>query len=89
MKEAFFRPGFLKNWKKLEKKRYNKQELMEILQILKNDEYIPARYHDHALSGNYKGYRECHIRSNWLLLYKTTEAAVSFVATGAHDDLFK
>ena len=49
----------------------------------------PAGYHYHALSGNYKGYRECHIRSNWLLLYKTTETEVVFVATGTHDDLFK
>lgn len=89
MKEAIFRPGFLKNWKKLEKKHYNKQELMEVIRILKNDEYISARYHDHALSGNHKGYRECHIRSNWLLLYKTTETEVVFVATGTHDDLFK
>ena len=89
MKQIIFEKGFLKDWKKLNKKRYDKSELDEIVNILKNDKYIPARYHDHALSGNYKGYRECHIRSNWLLLYKTTETEVIMVATGTHDDLFK
>jgi len=69
MKQIIFENGFLKDWKKLKKKRYDKSELDEIVDILVNDKYIPARYHDHALSGNYKGYRECHIRSNWLLLF--------------------
>lgn len=89
MKQIIFENGFLKDWKKLKKKRYDKSELDEIVDILVNDKYIPARYHDHALSGNYKGYRECHIRSNWLLIYKITEAEVFLVATGTHDDLFK
>lgn len=89
MKQIIFEKGFLKDWKRLKKKHYDKNELDEIVNILKNDEYIPDGYHDHALSGNYKGYRECHIRSNWLLLYKTTETEVFLVATGTHDDLFK
>jgi len=89
MKQIIFEKGFLKDWKKLKKKRYDESELNEIVDILKDDKYIPAKYHDHALSGNYKGYRECHIRSNWLLLYKTTETEVFLVATGTHDDLFK
>ena len=54
MKQIIFEKGFLKDWKRLKKKRYDKSELDEIVDILKNDEYIPARYHDHALSGNYK-----------------------------------
>ncbi len=89
MKKLIAGPGFLKNWKKLKKKRYDKSELDEIVDILVNDKYIPARYHDHALSGNYKGYKECHIRSNWLLIYESTETEVFLIATGTHDDLFK
>ncbi len=88
MKKLSVDPAFLKDWKKLEKKHYKKQELLDVVQILRND-YIPAKYRDHALSGNYKGYRECHIRSNWLLIYKTTETEIILIATGTHDDLFK
>lgn len=88
MKDVIFRSGFLKDWKKLERKRYSKQELLDVIQILRGN-YIPAKYHDHALSGNYKGYRECHIRSNWLLVYESTETEIILIATGSHDDLFK
>ena len=88
MKDIVFRPGFLKDWKKLEKKHYPKQELLDVIQILRGD-YIPAKYRDHALSGNYKGYRECHIRSNWLLVYESTETEIILIASGSHDDLFK
>lgn len=89
MKKLIVRPGFIKDWKRLKKKHYNKSELDEIVDILKNDEYIPARYHDHALSGNYKGCRECHVRSNWLLIYESTDTEIILIATGTHDDLFK
>ncbi len=88
MKGIIFRTGFLKDWKKLEKKHYKKQELLDVIQILCGN-HIPAKYHDHALSGNYKGYRECHIRPNWLLVYKSTETEITSIATGTHDDLFK
>ena len=89
MKELIVDPEFLKDWKKLKKKRYDKNELSKIVDILKNDEYVLAKYRDHALSGNYKGYGECHIRSNWLLIYESTETEVTLIATGTHDDLFK
>jgi len=43
------------------------------------------------LTGNYKGYRECHINPDWLLIYKKKEAIkiVSLYRTGTHSDLFK
>lgn len=88
MKDVIFRSGFLKDWKRLERKHYKKQELLDMIQTLRGN-YISAKYHDHALSGNYKGYRECHIRSNWLLIYKSTETEIILIATGSHDDLFK
>lgn len=88
MKDIIFRSGFLRDWKKLERKHYKKQELLDVIQKLQEN-YVPAKYHDHALSGNYKGYRECHIRSNWLLVYESTETEIILIATGSHDDLFK
>ena len=80
MKDIVFRPGFKKDWKKLEKKHYPKQELLDVIQVLRGD-YIPAKYRDHALSGNYKGYRECHIRSNRLLVCESTETKIILIAT--------
>lgn len=46
---------------------------------------------DHALSGNYKGYRECHIRPDWLLIYLIEDdiLVLTLVDTGTYADLFK
>ncbi|MBR5909213.1 MAG: type II toxin-antitoxin system YafQ family toxin [Schwartzia sp.] len=51
---------------------------------------LPEKYHDHKLAGNYKGYRECHIAPDWLLIYKTDRAKLILVLTrtGNHSELF-
>ncbi|MBF1203051.1 MAG: type II toxin-antitoxin system YafQ family toxin, partial [Fusobacterium periodonticum] len=48
-------------------------------------------YRDHNLIGNYKGYRECHIESDWLLIYKIMEniLILTLSRTGTHSELFK
>ena len=45
---------------------------------------------DHALSGNFKGYRECHIQPDWLLIYLIEEdiLTLTLIDTGTHADLF-
>lgn len=59
--------------------------------ILANGETLPEKYHDHELTGNWKGHRECHIQPDWLLIYKITEKELilTLVRTGSHSDLFK
>ena len=88
MKDLIVESAFLKDWKRLEKKNYNKQDLLDVVQMLREN-LVQGKLRDHALSGNYRGYRECHVRSNWLLVYKSTETEIILVATGIHDDLFK
>ncbi len=48
------------------------------------------KYHDHALSGNYVGHRECHIAPDWLLVYYKEKdiLVLTLVRTGTHSDLF-
>ena len=48
------------------------------------------KYKDHPLVSNWSGYRECHIQSDWLLIYKykDNELILSLTATGSHSDLF-
>ncbi len=64
--------------------------LMEVIALLANGEQLPERYNDHSLSGNYAGYRECHVQPDWLLIYKRTESALILTSyrTGTHSDLF-
>ncbi|MXS84032.1 type II toxin-antitoxin system YafQ family toxin [Nitrosomonas oligotropha] len=51
---------------------------------------LPQKVRDHALIGNYAGYRECHIEPDWLLLYRMDEVKkiVILVRTGSHAELF-
>lgn len=57
------------------------------MEKLANGEILEAKYRDHALTGNYKGSRECHIEPDWLLIYETLVLLLSRV--GSHSELFK
>lgn len=58
--------------------------------MLQEGKRLPAKHRDHLLTGNYKGYRECHINPDWLLIYskKETLRIISLYRTGTHSDLF-
>jgi len=76
---------------KLAKKRGLKiDKLIEVVCKLANDETLPAKNRDHALTGNYSGCRECHISPDWLLIYQKTEEIklLTLIRTGSHSDLF-
>lgn len=81
---------YLKDLKLARKRLFDEQKLNEIIHKLVSDEPLPAKNRDHALTGQYKGYRECHITPDWLLIYarKETIQIVSLVRTGTHSDLF-
>ena len=81
--------SFKRQLKALLKKHYSEEKLKEVLALLASGQPLPGKYKDHALSGSFKGCRECHIEDNWLLIYILTDDAVVLVATGTHDDLFK
>lgn len=49
---------------------------------------LPAKNRDHSLSGNYSGYRECHIEPDWLLKYRQEKNELFLYRTGTHSDLF-
>lgn len=51
---------------------------------------LEAKYRDHESQGKYKGFRECHIQPDWLLIYLANDDVLelTLVDTGAHSDLF-
>ena len=51
---------------------------------------LPAKYRDHALSGNWTGHRECHVLPDWLLVYRIDDnvLVLTLSRTGSHSDLF-
>lgn len=63
--------------------------LRGLLTLLVTDEALPAGNRDHALSGEWTGYRECHIKPDLLLIYRKTGTDTLRVARlGSHSDLF-
>lgn len=76
---------------KLASKRGYKLELLErIVDKIANNIKLEDKYRDHALTGNYVGFRECHIQPDWLLVYRieNNELILFLSRTGSHSDLF-
>ena len=80
---------FKRDYKRIKKQNKDLKKLQAILEKLTSEEKLDPKYRDHQLAGNFKGYRDCHIESDWLLLYKKTEDALTLIRTGSHAELFK
>lgn len=76
---------------KLAKKRGLDLNLLEkVITSLQNNIPLEEKYRDHELRGKYKGFRECHIAPDWLLIYMKEEdvLVLTLIDTGTHSDLF-
>jgi mRNA interferase YafQ len=63
--------------------------LSDILKLLLADKALPEKNLDHSLSGNWHGYRECHIKPNLLLIYsKPDSSTLRLIRLGSHSELF-
>lgn len=89
--EIKFTSQFKKDFKRLQRRRADLTCLQTAVEILANGDPLPPEYRDHALIGNYQGVRECHIRPDWLLIYKINEnvLVLELLRTGSHSDLFR
>ena len=90
MLEIVLSNQFKKDLKLANKRGLNLELLNEVVTKLANQEELPQSNKDHKLSGNYKGFRECHIKPDWLLIYKihNDELILFLTRTGSHSDLF-
>ncbi len=79
---------FKKDFKTCVKRSYKMSLLQQAIDTLRIPAQLPLKNKDHNLSGNYSGYRECHIEPDWLLIYKQTDDELRLDRTGTHADLF-
>jgi len=63
--------------------------LTPILELLASDLTLPPRLHDHALSGDWKGFRDCHVKPDLVLIYAKSEGVLSLARLGSHSELFE
>ena len=62
--------------------------LAVVIDLLEEKKPLPPVSRDHQLTGNLKDYRECHLGSDWLLIYQLTDQAAILSRTGSHSELF-
>jgi mRNA interferase YafQ len=83
--------GPFKQDRKLMKKRgKDMDKLTEVINLLVNEQPLLPKHEDHPLYGNHQGKRECHVETDWLLIYciDKKNREVIFINTGTHSDLY-
>ena len=82
---------FRRDYKRVKSRGYDLDLLDQIVTMLAEQKPLPQVNHDHPLTGNWLGYRECHIQSDWLLIYRVREEELELLLmrTGTHSDLFR
>lgn len=94
MRKFEFSNQFKKDIKKSQKQTSPKrdlEELKKVMNMLAEDVSLPSEKKDHNLIGNWKGYRECHVQPDFLLIYKkdNQENIIRFERCGSHSELFR
>lgn len=89
MREIVYSSRYKRDLKRMIKRGANLDLHDEAVMLLVSDAPLPERYRDHALVGDWKGFRELHIRPDWLLVYmKQGDLLLLLAATGSHSDIF-
>ena len=83
--------AYKRNYKLMKKRGLIIELLDKAVDILAETGTLPPEYQDHALHGKWKGFRECHIAFDWLLIYKIEKDALilTLTRTGTHTDLLE
>ncbi len=81
--------AFRKDLKRARRRGYDVAKLVALICKLQLGEALPTANRAHPLKGEWKGYWECHVEPDWLMIYKVTDDEVRLARTGTHADLFE
>lgn len=82
-----FTNQFKKDRKLSEKRGQDISKLDQIMELLINEIPLPPKNKNHKLVGDWKGFWECHIEPDWLLIYEKNETHITFTRIASHSDL--
>ncbi len=88
MLDVRYSTRFKKDFKACVRRGYDIPLLQQTIDTLRIPAPLPPANRDHNLTGDYSGYRECHIEPDWLLIYKRIDNELRLDRTGTHADLF-
>lgn len=80
--------AFKKDLERCRKRGYDLNLARVVMGRLIHGETLDPAFNDHALKGEWIGHRECHLKPEWLLIYRIEGDAITFERTGTHSDLF-
>ena len=86
-----FTSRFKKSYKLMVKQGKDVSLLDEVIETLRLGKSLDPKYRDHQLTGNFRLFRECHIKSDWLLIYMVEDEVLTLtlIDTGSHSNLLK
>lgn len=90
MYQIKFTSAYKKSYKLMKKRGLDTNALDTVVDTLRQGKKLDEKYRDHALSGNFAGFRECHVKPDWLLVYLIEDdiLTLTLVDTGSHSDIF-
>ena len=91
MYQVKFTTAYKRAYKLMKKRGLDISLLNEVVDLLRQGRQLEERYHDHGLTGDLAGFRECHIKPDWLLIYfiENDILTLTLIDTGSHSDLFR
>jgi mRNA interferase YafQ len=89
MKQVSQTKQFGRDVKRMKKRGKDLTKLRDIVRVLAVGNSLPPKCKDHPLIGEWKPSRDCHIESDWLLIYTADDESLRLERTGSHSDLFK
>lgn len=88
MRTPEYSSQFKRDYKKMKSRGKNTAIMKAAMELLLMGKTLPEAYKDHQLKGEWKLFRELHLESDWLLVYRVAENTVYFTRTGTHSDIF-
>lgn len=81
---------FRRDVKRLIRSGKDVSKLETVISLLVEENVLPEQYKNHPLKGTYKGYFDCHIEPDWVLIYKidSINSRLILVRTGSHSQIF-
>jgi mRNA interferase YafQ len=80
---------FKRDMKRLHKRGKDMEKLRTLIDTLSSRRRLDSTHRDHALSGDWKGWRDCHVEPDWILIYREEAGKLELGRTGSHSDLFE
>ena len=89
MRRLAFGSQYKRDLRKSVKQGRKTEDLLAVIRLLQADAQISDKYHDHALHGNWEGYRDIHVSPDWLLIYKKIgDDILALTRLGSYAELY-